>query len=83
MIKPFWSTLKALWCRLFHGAPMWPIHGYYRCSTCLRKHPVPWACHEERPEHDGVPAAAHSASMEVNGFVPQMAYADEGTRKSL
>lgn len=42
MRNSFWSAVQALWCKLFHGPPMWPIHGYYRCSTCLRMYPVPW-----------------------------------------
>jgi hypothetical protein len=31
------------WCDLMHDSPTWPIHGQYRCSTCGRRHPVPWA----------------------------------------
>jgi len=26
-----------------HDAPMWPIHGSYRCRTCGQSYPVPWA----------------------------------------
>jgi hypothetical protein len=22
---------------------MWPVNGQYRCRTCLRTYPVPWA----------------------------------------
>ena len=29
-------------CRHFHGAPMQPVKGKYRCRKCLREHPVPW-----------------------------------------
>lgn len=32
-----------VWCRAFHGAPMWPVNGYYRCPDCLRTFPVAWA----------------------------------------
>jgi hypothetical protein len=35
------------WCKYLHEAVMWPIHGQYRCRTCLRQHPVPW---EERKQ---------------------------------
>lgn len=42
MTESFWSDVKTLWCKFLHGPPMWPIHGYYRCSTCLRMYPVPW-----------------------------------------
>lgn len=38
----FLDRFSAWWCRWFHGRPMWPVQGYYRCSTCLRPHPVPW-----------------------------------------
>lgn len=37
------------WCRNFHNSPMWPSHGYYRCSRCFRMHPVFWAV-ETAPE---------------------------------
>lgn len=85
MTESFWSTLKTTWCKQFHGAPMWPMHGYYRCSTCLRKHPVPWACREGGPVgHSGVTAGMHSTAMGVNGFgVSQVAYAGQRRRSSL
>jgi hypothetical protein len=37
------ERLRVLWCRLMHDAPMWPIHGIYRCRTCGQSYPVPWA----------------------------------------
>ena len=85
MTEPFWSTPKTFWCRLFHSASMWPIHGYYRCSTCLRKHRIAWACREGEPlGHNGVPGGMHDAAMGVNGFgVPQVAYAEDWRRSSL
>jgi hypothetical protein len=46
MRKTFWSWLADLWCRLIHPAPMWPVHGYYRCPACRRQYAVPW---EVRP----------------------------------
>ena len=36
------EMLEKIWCRLTHAGPMWPIHGTYRCSECLRQYPVPW-----------------------------------------
>jgi len=45
--------LADLWCRLIHPAPMWPVHGYYRCSACRRQYPVPW---EGRPLAVGMEA---------------------------
>lgn len=42
-----WQTaageLGELWCTVMHDSPMWPIHGEYRCRTCGRRYPVPWA----------------------------------------
>jgi hypothetical protein len=29
---------------------MWPIHGEYHCSTCLRRYPVPWETDADGPE---------------------------------
>jgi hypothetical protein len=37
------DTLGVLWCRFLHDAPMWPIHGAYRCRICARRYAVPWA----------------------------------------
>ena len=42
-MKAFLSDLGDLWCRSMHSAPRWPMHGYYECPDCLRRHPVPWA----------------------------------------
>jgi len=42
MLKTFWSCVAELWCRLMHPAPMWPVHGRYRCRACLREYPVYW-----------------------------------------
>ena len=49
MIRAFWKRIGRLWCTLMHSAPLWPSHGYYRCSICMRKYPVLWA-------RDDVPA---------------------------
>jgi len=37
------NRIGDLWCEFMHAAPMWPIHGYYECAVCGRRHPVPWA----------------------------------------
>ena len=31
------------WCHFAHRDSMWPVKGEYRCRTCLRTYPVPWA----------------------------------------
>ena len=38
-----WKKLGDLWCRFFHDAWMWPIHGETQCRTCGRRRPVSWA----------------------------------------
>lgn len=37
------NRLGLTWCRVLHDAPMWPLTEGYRCRTCGRLHPVPWA----------------------------------------
>jgi len=37
------ERIGALWCRLMHAAPMWPMRGRYTCRKCGRSYPVPWA----------------------------------------
>jgi hypothetical protein len=31
------SIFRAIWCELFHDAPMLPFKGAYECRTCQRK----------------------------------------------
>jgi hypothetical protein len=82
MANSFWSQFQIHWCTLIHGEPMWPIHGYYRCSTCLRKHPVPWV------RNPGLPAEpigdVRSSTAGVGAFgAPEVAYAGRRRRNSL
>ena len=30
------------WCRMFHGQPMWPMHGRYICRRCFRVFRLDW-----------------------------------------
>lgn len=41
-LKESWNRVGEIWCRLAHPEPMWPIHGYYQCPKCHRRHPVRW-----------------------------------------
>jgi len=41
-IKSSLTTIGRVWCKAMHNRPMWPIHGEYECSTCLRRYRVPW-----------------------------------------
>jgi len=49
MTQTFWSRAGETWCAVMHRSPMWPFRGYYRCSICLRTHPVSWAHAETSP----------------------------------
>jgi hypothetical protein len=58
----------AAWCRHMHNSFMWPMHGKYTCTQCLRQHPVPWEVSTPvepivMPGPRAVPAP--SASMDV------------------
>ncbi len=34
------NTVEKIWCEAMHERVMWPIHGRYLCSTCLREYRV-------------------------------------------
>ena len=34
------ERIEQLWCENMHTKTMWPIHGKYRCGTCLREYHV-------------------------------------------
>ena len=51
------GKLGALWCVVMHDSPMWPIHGGYRCRTCGRQFPVPWAAATAVVETNNPPAS--------------------------
>ena len=34
------ERIEQLWCENMHTQTMWPIHGKYRCGTCLREYRV-------------------------------------------
>jgi hypothetical protein len=42
-LQRIWRRLADWWCTQMHDSCMWPIHGAYRCATCGRRQPVPWA----------------------------------------
>jgi hypothetical protein len=42
-MESFYREAAEHWCHFAHSEPMWPVNGEYRCSTCLRTYPVPWA----------------------------------------
>jgi hypothetical protein len=71
-MKDLLNTLETIWCETMHDRVMWPIHGRYLCSTCLREYPV--AFHDtETQRHGGneisnlrVPAAPSRWKEAVN-----------------
>ena len=36
------DKISEFWCRSMHTKAMWPIHGKYVCSQCLREHRLEW-----------------------------------------
>jgi hypothetical protein len=34
------NTIERIWCETMHDRVMWPIHGRYLCSTCLKEYPA-------------------------------------------
>jgi hypothetical protein len=43
------EMMRSFWCKCMHEAAMWPIHGWYRCRNCHRRHPVLWGSHNHYP----------------------------------
>ena len=43
------GKLGMLWCEMMHDSTTWPIHREYRCRTCGRHYPVPWAVEQITP----------------------------------
>jgi hypothetical protein len=71
-MKELMNTVERVWCETMHDRVMWPIHGRYLCSTCLREYPAAFDLNaatrrtqtsrgEAHPEVLRV-ASAHSAS---------------------
>jgi hypothetical protein len=36
------NWFSELWCKRMHTKAMWPIHGRYVCSRCLREFTLDW-----------------------------------------
>jgi hypothetical protein len=63
-MKRIWSSLNELWCKSMHPAPMWPVHGYYRCPACHRHYPVLWEAREPaRPTHKPEDLGRHAGQQ--------------------
>ena len=48
-MRDFIDRIQELWCAAMHDRALWPIHGKYRCATCLREYPVPFADFRDEP----------------------------------
>ena len=64
MFKDAVSMVGRAWCRTMHRRPMWPIHGEYHCSICLRTYRVPWEGEPEETEAETAPAGIAQGSAE-------------------
>ncbi len=62
-IKGKFSFIGRAWCRAMHDRPMWPIHGEYECSTCLRRYRVPWDSDE--PVQESTPIHRVSKNLKL------------------
>jgi hypothetical protein len=56
-----WNRITRAWCQAMHQRTMWPIHGKYTCTDCLREYPVQW----EAAPRAAADYAAVSASIDV------------------
>ena len=72
MLRRISTAMEApgrIWCKLMHGDPMWPIHGYYLCRECLRQYPVQWESPVE-PASIPVQMGARPESVGYGGATP-------------
>lgn len=58
------ELVSRFWCLHFHKSLMRPVHGTYKCATCLRMWPVPW----EHPAHTG--AVVRPVDVYTNATTP-------------
>jgi hypothetical protein len=58
------------WCHTMHPAPMWPIHGEYRCRRCLRQHPVPWEIQHTPTKADHARLITSSEKVQLSALPP-------------
>jgi hypothetical protein len=65
-MKNFINTVERFWCETMHERVMWPIHGHYRCSTCLREYPVAYDAAEA---HSHRKAALSDLRVSVSGAI--------------
>ena len=47
-MRDLMNRIETAWCEQMHTAVMWPIHGKYRCGTCMREYAVAFEAVERR-----------------------------------
>jgi hypothetical protein len=47
-MRDLMNRIETLWCEQMHSTVMWPIHGKYRCGTCMREYSVEFEAVEPR-----------------------------------
>jgi hypothetical protein len=52
-MREFIDRIQGLWCETVHKRALWPIHGKYRCATCLREYAVGFEQTVEIPRPGG------------------------------
>jgi len=57
-MKDLMNRIETIWCEQMHSTVMWPIHGKYRCGSCMREYAVPFEAVE-------LPLTEHRASSPV------------------
>jgi len=72
-MRSTFSFLGRAWCRTMHNRPMWPIHGEYECSTCLRRYRVPWDKADGEPNTQLLETRGERASETASEKVPRFA----------
>ena len=58
-MKDLMNRIETIWCEQMHSTVMWPIHGKYRCGSCMREYAVPFETVE-------LPLAEHKTSAAVS-----------------
>ena len=84
------TRIMEFWCKRVHRRAMWPIHGKYICSRCLREYPVCWDSSvasmptPEQPLRPLVPrvGVAYAEAVPVNGSADSSRYLTRASRST-
>jgi hypothetical protein len=64
-MKDLLNTVERIWCETMHDRVMWPIHGRYLCSTCLREYPAAFDLNAETRRTQRLRGESHSEILRV------------------